>query len=327
MIKKMKLISFKRLLKSMIVLIILGAIISFEFSGDAITLLKGPKDLMTLTDDEMNNAYVSVDINSVFDSFSFDNSIRDSAANLFGISTGENQVFLAIRANSVLQAKLRPIQQQTSDLLKEGRFDNTSKLSLIGVLANMTDKEKESFYESLSQYNIDLEHNKIISYVLLPGDNPFGNDKVGVYLWGGVGAALLGLVAIRLIYGILGGYQRKVTDKLRGMNEIQKAEIEKDYKESKGFSGDIRIGSTYIFCYKGARTEVFTAEEMKGIFIQNAKIQRKKGVTKLDLIIKLVNGSQYRIVGEETGNIISYLKEHFPVLTNLITYEHSMDEE
>lgn len=326
MIYKMRLVSLKRVFKLMRTPLIIGIFISIIFLGNAITLLKGASNILDLSEKEMNNAYVYINVNSIFDSFWTDRSVSGKVATFHGISTDNNEVILAIRTSSRQHLKLGAIQFQTENYLKEGKLDNTEKIVIVGLLTRMTDAEENAFHESLIEKGIDLENRRIHNYILLPGDNPFGNNKSGVYLWGGVGAALLLMVVFQIIYGVFGGYQRKIKKSLRLLSDDKRAEIDKEYEGSESFSGDIRIGNTYTFCHKGARTEVFVAADVKGIYVQKAKIQRKKGETKFDLIIKLKDGINIKVLGKETGRIITYYKEHYPMLKNLIVYEQDTEK-
>lgn len=308
----MKMISLKRVVLSMKYVFLLGIIICLIFLHDGITLLKGPQDIMTLAPNEIDNAFVLVDLNSVFGLSMEDVSIENKPAYQYVVSIGGNKRVICIRAERKLRAELLPIRDRTTQMLEKGKIEDMSQMQLLGIMRKMSSEEKNEFDKFIALLPLEYRQNlEILSYILLPSDTPFGNES-GVYLWSGIGVLLIFTVIYRIIKAILGGYQINIKRNLRQLGETEANKISKDYMDSQSFSGDIKVGKIYTYCHKGAKTCFFPTADILGLYIEDSWIQKKKWIFRKDLFIKLKDGSQYRISAEQSGQVINHYKEFYP---------------
>lgn len=312
MLLKMRLISLKRVVLSKKYVLLIGIIICLLFLREAITLLKGPQDIMTLAPNEIDNSFVMVELNSVFGLSMEDVSIQNKPAYEYVVSIGENKRMICIRAERKLRSELLPIRDRTKQLLEEGKLEDESQMQLLGIMRKMTSEEKIKYDKFVAELSLDVSQNlEILPYILLPSDTPFG-DAGGVYLWAGLGSLLIFIVIYRVIKAILGGYQISLERQLRQLGETETNKIRKDYMESQSFGGDIKVGEKYTYCNKGAKTCFFPTVDILGLYIEDVRKQKKKWIFRKDLYIKLKDGSLYRISGERSGQVINYYKEFYP---------------
>lgn len=312
MFLKMRLISLKRVVLSMKYVLLIGILICLFFLREAITLIKGPQDIMTLAPNDLDNAFVMVDLNSVFGLSMEDALIQNKPAYQYVVSIGENKRMICIRAERELRAELLPIRDRTKQLLEEGKLEDESQMQLLGLMKKMSAEEKIKYDKFISELPIDVrERFEILPYILLPSDTPFG-DAGGVYLWAGIGSSLILIMIYRVLKAIFGGYQITIKRQLRQLGAEEANKIRKDYMESRSFGGDIKVGEKYTFCHKGAKTCLFTTAEITGLYLEDARKQKKKWVFRKDLYIKLKDGSLYRVSGERSGQVINYYKEFYP---------------
>ncbi|WP_066714540.1 DUF6709 family protein [Clostridium sp. Marseille-P299] len=319
MFKKMRLISAKRVLKSMKAVIIIAIILCFVFAKETISLFQRPKDILTISENNMDNKLVSVEIDAIYTSFMSDKS-AGIPANDFLASYNGHKTYFAVQADYRLHNFMSSLQQQTLEMLKGNETKGTSTLKFSGILRKMNTQEKEAFDKYLVEQGIELDAStEILPYILQTTYKAY-NDPFILLLWGGSGIVLFLIIIIRVIKALTGGYQRNFKRQLANLNKEQVSYIKKEYEEGKAFQGDIRIGNTYTFCHKGAKTVVFPVEDIQGIYAQKAKIQRKKDEFKNDLFIQVKNGQKYKITGMDTGNIINYYKEKHPEMISRIAY-------
>lgn len=312
MLINMRLISLKRVVFSMKYVLLIGIIICLLFLREAIVLLKGPQDIMSLASNEIDNSFVKVDLNSVFGLSMEDVLIKNKPAYQYVISIGENKRVICIRAERKLRAELLPIRDRTKQLLDEGKLEDESHMQLLGVMRKMSPEEKIKFDKFVAELPLDVSQNlEILPYILLPSDTPFGNAE-GVYLWAGIGILLIFIVIYRVIKASLGGFQISIKRQLRQLGEAEANNIRKDYMEGQSFSGDIKVGEKFTYCHKGAKTCYFPTTDIMGLCIEDSMKQKKKWIFRKDLYIKLKDGSQYCIRGEFSGQVINYYKEFYP---------------
>lgn len=300
MLLKMRYISLKRVVLSMKYLLLIGSIICLLFLREAIVLLKGSQDIMTLAQNEIDNSFVIVELNSVFGVSMEDKSIKDKTAFGYAVSIGDNKRMICIRAEQKLRSKLLTIRE------------DEPPMQLLGIMRKMTSEEKIKYDKFIAELSLDVSQNlEILPYILLPSDTPFG-DTVGVYLWAGLGSLLIFIVIYRVIKAILGGYQISLKRQLRQLGETEANKIRKHYMESQSFGGDIKVGEKYTYCHKGAKTCFFPTVDILGICIEDASKQKNKLISRKDLYIKLKDGSLYCIKGKHSGQVINYYKEFYP---------------
>lgn len=319
MLQKMRLISVKRVLKSMKAVIIIAILLCLLFFKETISLFQGPKDILTISQNNMDNRLVTVELNAIYESFMSDKSGGISVNNFLASFNG-NQTYFAVQANNRIHKDIAPLQQQTLDMLNANEKRDMSKLKLTGILRKMNTQEKEAYDNYLLEKGIERDASTgILPYILQTAYKTY-NDSFGLILWGGSGIILLMLVIIRVIIALAGGYQKDLKKQLLNLEPEKVSLINKEYEESMVFQGEIRIGCTYTFCHKGVKTVIFPIEDIQGIYVQKAKIQRRKDVIKNDLFIRVKSGEKYKITGMDPGHIINYYKEKHPEITPLITY-------
>lgn len=312
MLLKMKYISLKRVILSMKYLLLIGSIICLLFLGEAIILLKGPQDIMTLAQNEIDQSFVMVELNSVFGLSMADTSIQNEPTDEYVVSIGENKRMICISAEWKLRSELLPIRDRTKQLLEEGKLEDESQMQLFGIMRKMTSEEKIKYDKFIDELSSDISQNlEILPYILLESDTPFG-DSEGVYLWAGIGSLLVLIVIYRIIKAILGGYQISLKRQLRQLGEVEASKIRKDYMESQSFGGDIKVGEKYTYCHKGAKTYFFPTIDIQGLYMEDASKQKNKLISRKDLYIKLKDGSLYCIKGKHSGQVINYYKEFYP---------------
>jgi hypothetical protein len=237
MLLKMKFISLKRVTLSMKYIFLIGSIFCLLFLEEAIILLKGPQDIMTLGTDKINESFVMVELNSVFGMSMEDKTFPDKPAFVYVVSIGENKKMICLRARHKLRYELTPIINRTEELLELGKLENEAQMQLSGIMREMTHVEKVNYDKFIGELSLSSELSQnieILPYILLPSDTPFG-DNEGVYLWAGTGSFLLFIVIYRLIKAILGGYQINIKRQLKQLGELEANKIKKDYLESQSF--------------------------------------------------------------------------------------------
>lgn len=319
MLKSMRIISAKRVLKSMKAVIIIATILCLMFLKETISLFMEPKDILTLSQNNLDNKLVTIELESVYDSF-MSVKVGGTSSNNFLTSFDDNHSYIAVQGDYLIQRYLQPLLQQTSERLKSNGVQGSLRREVNGILVKMTDTEMQEYTKSLESKGITQSNEiKIYPYVLKTAYKTY-NDEAGLLLWGGSGVVLALLVIFRFTKALLGGYQSKIKKLLQNLGTEKSDVLKKEYEEAKGFAGDIKIGSTYTFCHKGAKTVIFPIEDIQGIYIQKAKIQTRKDIIKNDLLIRVKSGDKYKITGTDPGHIINYYKEKHPELSPFITY-------
>lgn len=292
--------------------LLIGSIICLLYLREALVLLKGPQDIMALAANEIDESFVRVDLNSIFGLYMEDKSIKDKTGYEYVVSIGENKRMIGIRAEGKLRFDLSPIVDRTEQLLEEGKLEGESQMQLLGIMREMTSEEKIEYDKLIVDLPLDASQElEILPYILLPSETPFG-DTEGVYMWAGIGSLLVLIVIYQIIKAILGGYQIGLKRQLRQMGETEAGKVRKDYMESRSFDGDIKVGEKYTYCHEGAKTCFFPTVDIQGLYMEDSKKQKEKGVFRKDLYIRLKDGSQYRIKGDHSGQVINYYKEFYP---------------
>lgn len=324
MFKRMRMLSAKRVLKSMKAVIIIASILCFLFFKETVSLIMGPKDILTLSENKMDHKLVTIELDSIYESF-MSVKVGGTSTNNFLASFDDNHSYISVQGDYIVQRYLQPLQQQTFERLKNNSTHGNLRLKVNGILVKMTEEEIQEYKKSLESKGISENNEiKILPYVLKTAYKTY-NDESVLLLWGGSGIALALLVILRLIKAFLGGYQSDIKKQLKSMEPEKADSIIKEYEGAKGFAGEIRVGSNYTFCHKGAKTVMFPVEDIQGIYVQKAKIQTRKDIIKNDLYIHVKNGDKYKITGTDPGHIINYYKENHPEITPLIT--HVLDYE
>lgn len=275
MFKRMRMLSAKRVLKSMKAVIIIASILCFLFFKETVSLIMGPKDILTLSENKMDHKLVTIELDSIYESF-MSVKVGGTSTNNFLASFDDNHSYISVQGDYIVQRYLQPLQQQTFERLKNNSTHGNLRLKVNGILVKMTEEEIQEYKKSLESKGISENNEiKILPYVLKTAYKTY-NDESVLLLWGGSGIALALLVILRLIKAFLGGYQSDIKKQLKSMEPEKADSIIKEYEGAKGFAGEIRVEATIHFAIKAPKQLCFLWRISKGFMYKRLRYKQER---------------------------------------------------
>jgi hypothetical protein len=308
--------------KSVLGRICLGAIIIVVLLVISFTsiqkLIQGPKDLYSLSANELPDEYITGDINVIIDIFAEyyvenDDGTEDVTDSYYIIPVGEEE-YIALEIKEENFEIANQIYNETYDYLMGYREDLSTYMTIEGSINEMSDEIYEYyedwFYESGILDNPTPEEiDRFALPYVIQIDYVGGFESTTVYLMiAGMGLVLLYAIVITLKL-LTGAYIAPIKKFIqRNQTELNEERLEVNYQNAVPVE-TLRIGQNLTFYFKGSKANVKKNEDLIWAYLEEVTHRVygiKSGVSK-SLVIYDKDKKKVTIPMKKKENVISAL--------------------
>lgn len=232
------------------------------FATDFVKAIQGPKDIYSLTAEEIPGAYVKGDIYAIIDVFAeyYDlnsDGSESSTKQFYTIPVGEEE-YAALEVNPKDFDLAEQIYNETYDYLSGNTDKLTTSMTITGTFNTMDEDILKFFNEMLdtSDYFKDYSKEEIDELVypfVLQKDYIGSSPETTVYIFMGISVLALLYILVILIKVFTGAYLSSIRKYINSNdNSVSQERIEADF-ENAVKTKFVRIGETWTYFYKGVK--------------------------------------------------------------------------
>lgn len=256
MLKDLKMKSLKKNLAKILIALALavGLIVATDFG--ALKAIGGPKDLYSLTADELEGQYVTAEIWFIYDGYAYTER-TDSSTHRSTITEKEyvivtEDTFLGMALPSSMIREADQIMDDSADYYFGYRSDLTRSITVTGTIQKMDSETREFFYEYFDYDELSEEDQELIRPLVLKA-NCLGRMPEGLTWLMTIGAVCALFYMIWVLFAVLSGlYQKSIKDYCKNSEapEVTMEELEQFYRDTAPVCG-VRVGRWVLFESKG----------------------------------------------------------------------------
>ena len=260
MLKALKMKSLKKNLTKILIALALTVGLLWGTGFGAFKAIGGPKDLYSLSADELEGQYVTAEIDFIYGCYCYTES-EDSSTHR---RTTTEKEYMIDTEDAFLGMALSSSDYKEADKIVDDSIDYswgdisalTRSITVTGTIQKMDDESTEFFYkvaDELFGYNdLDPEYQAYFVPVILK-NNYLGWMPEGLTWTMTVGAACSFLYMLWILIAVLtGAYQKSIKAYCKNSEspEIAMEELEQFYQDTEPVSG-VRVGKWILFESKG----------------------------------------------------------------------------
>ncbi len=296
MLKEFKKLSLKKVMPGIIIMMVIACILLGIWGRDVITVLKGPVPFESLSMEELDGQYVTLDLNLTFGDYmeeitttknKYGSTVsRRSSHKYYVILVGGLEPYMAdsslwfqymgIEIPSKYYDEMESVVRNSYKFLDSyDKLDLRTSITLRGEIRPMEDKMLryyKDFFTSADYTNEEFETYCAPYYIAVNelSTGPIFNSCI----FTGIGVLLLIISLYMLIKALTGGYQKAMVKALGAGGDMNLQMADSDYQTSKSICRDFKIGNRYLFSTVNAKT--FVVELDKLIWAYTHETQHKK---------------------------------------------------
>ena len=312
MFYRLRLISIKRILFASVLPLLVAAYLIVDFTIPSTKLITGPKDYKTLPKEQMNGAYV--DVTTEGSLLYLNTSYQEVAGQTFRyflFYSDQKDCNLIIKmTDDTYMDYIANVQEARTGVFQQ--YDQTNAITFRGLIRKMKKDLKTEINRILLDNEAFLrgENTDLPVYVLFVSDEPYGNNG-GVIFWGMVGI-ILAAVPVILLFLAFGGFYLRKMRKQMDIKQWPSEWIKQEYKEGTHFQGDVVVGKDITLFFRRFTPIAVTNSEIRMITFEESKKQKRKDVTKYDLLICDQDNKTYQIHSKDNTKIFDWYVKHYP---------------
>lgn len=308
----------KQSMKSALLRILLCAVIIIiaivVMKNSLLKMYEGPKDLESLSMEEVPNSYVNTDVYAILSNFAeyyqtSDDGTETVTDQYYIIPVGEEE-FIGLEIDAEDNTRAQQIYDETYEYLNGTRNELTTTLAVTGTINKMDDEiydyykewfETSGYLENPTQEEID---NIALPYILQV-DYIGGFEDYIVYVAIFIIAVCLLCIFIILIKSLSGAYLYDIKKFLRNNeSNINQDRLEADFLSATQIES-IYMGKTCIYYYKGSHAKILANKDIIWAYLENITHRTygiKTGVSKF-LILYTNDKKMYKIPMKKVDNV------------------------
>ena len=325
MLAELKKKSIMRAIPLMLIFVVAGGVlVAAEFSNMK-SLLRGHVKFETLLPDEINgDLIVEASINTNFGAYMEEYS-KNTKTNVtrttdiyYVIWTGdddsEDYRYMGIKVPASYGGQMDRMAEATYN------YEMSDTIHFPGAVNKMSSQEYQYFkeyFEESDWTDEEIEEYTLPYYISVGALT--GGAATSAYVIFGIGAALIFVGIIIMIYSLLGGDMKafKKEAAALGMSEM---ELESEYGSARVMikKDNLRIGRRLTFYMGGRKTHIISNDKIVWAY-QQSTTHRTNGIktgTTYELLIYLLNEKKVRHINmpgeEKAGEILQYMYENMP---------------
>lgn len=248
-------------------------------------LILGPKDLYSLTADQLEGAYVTADLDTILDWYaetvqSKKGSLDRTTAREYLIPTADAYIGLEVPSSMIKTANavMKDTQAWLSD--RSGSYvSDGSHLQVTGTIHRM-DRETLGFYNELLGYYFSDSQREALCYPLVLECNAVGRTPAGLHwlaLLGMGGCLFVGLWF--LVRSLNGAYLRPITRyvKTQPDPDAALAQLDRLYEQEPVFGKKVKLDRSWLIYDSGAESFVLSVRDIAWVFASVTQ-HRRNGI-------------------------------------------------
>jgi hypothetical protein len=325
MLNELKKLSNKRAIGRVVLVTAALVMVLIFFIGDFIRGIKGPKDLYSLSPDEIPGAYVTGEVNAMIDVFAEyytynDDGSTNSTELYYIIPVGEEE-YAALEIKPEDFDLAEQIYDDTYDYLSGNIDELSASIKITGTFQDMEPELKQYFTETIadSYYFYDFtdeDIDKLIYPYVLKNDMIGENEPVTLYIIMALAAVLFIYIIIVLIKMLTGAYLSSIRKYIANNDaSISQERIEADYDRAVKVES-LRIGETWTYYLDGIKPMIIKNSDIVWAYQEIVTHKRngiKVGTTK-SVILYTRNKNKITLTMKKIDNIEltleTYARQH-----------------
>ena len=319
MFEKLKRQSLKKSLIFTVILVAAAVALLVSTGFGVFKAIGGPKDLYSLSRDQVDGAYVEGEIYGLYGSYAetTKNSRTVSREYIIGVTDEVGYMGLVLRSEDLSAAE--DLLQESWDYL-DGLTDGTSTVIHVrGTILPMDEESLEFYHETVGWDEMSAEQQAMFLPYYLKAD--FLGKSHADATWGFtvLAAAALAWAVYRTVRAATGGYQselRKLCAAAPEGAEVAAERMEQFYENTEPV-GLIRIGEDWVVWQDGAKTRGLATRDIVWAYCRHTTRRRNGFKTgEFDDLMLWTRDKKNRAVrmasGEQTAQAMQVLNEANP---------------
>ena len=256
MLKALKMKSLKKNLTKILIALALTVGLLWDTDFGAFRAIGGPKDLWSLSADELQGKYVTAEIDFIYDWYAYTESTNSSTNR----STVTEKEYIIATQDAVLGVAVPSSMIRDADKVLDdsmdyyyGEIDDlTRSITVTGTIRRM-DAETTDFYHKVIGYDGMSNADRALYQPLVLKVNCLGRTPEGLTWIMTIGAACSFIYMLWILIAVLSGaYQKSIKAYCRSSESpaIVMEELEQFYRDTEPVGG-VRVGRWILFESKG----------------------------------------------------------------------------
>lgn len=318
MFEKLKRQSLKKSLIFTVILVAAAVALLVSTGFGVFKAIGGPKDLYSLSEDQLNGAYVEVDIYGMYAGYAETTKNSRTVSREYVIDANDTSYMgLVLRSEDLSAAE--DLLQESWDYL-DGLTDGTSTVIHVrGTILPMDEESLKFYHETVGWDEMSAEQQAMFLPYYLKADFLGKSHADATWSFTVLAVAALAWAVYRTVRAATGGYQselRKLCAAAPEGAEVAAERMEQFYENTEPV-GLIRIGEDWVVWQDGAKTRGLATRDIVWAYCRHTTRRRNGFKTgEFDDLMLWTRDKKNRAVrmasGEQTAQAMQVLNEANP---------------